>query len=164
MKTIAVTAPSLLLSNQVCSVFLAGSIEMGNADEWQSRVINDIAKRFPQDVVLYNPRRPDWDSSWEQNINNAQFFEQVTWEQDHIDAADIVFMYFDPNTKSPISLLELGQVLHKNVIVYCPEGYWRKGNVDIVCQRHSIPVFTDFNTSMVALRREISKNVNGTPL
>jgi hypothetical protein len=161
MKTIAVTAPSLLLSNQVCSVFLAGSIEMGNADEWQSRVINDIAKRFPQDVVLYNPRRPDWDSSWEQNINNAQFFEQVTWEQDHIDAADIVFMYFDPSTQSPISLLELGMFASSGkMIVCCPNGFYRKGNVDVVCQKFNIPLFTDFEASLVALRNKIREYTN----
>lgn len=49
-------------------------------------------------------------------------------------------MYFDPSTKSPISLLELG-ILTANpekVLVCCPEGFWRKGNVDVVCQRYGI--------------------------
>jgi hypothetical protein len=23
-------------------------------------------------------------------------------------------------------------------IVCCPEGYWRKGNVDVICQRYGI--------------------------
>jgi hypothetical protein len=48
-------------------------------------------------------------------------------------------MYFDPNTTSPISLLELG--LHaksKKMIVCCPEGFWRKGNVDIVCKTYNV--------------------------
>ena len=49
-------------------------------------------------------------------------------------------MYFDPNTKSPISLLELGLFAHsKKLIVCCPEGFWRKGNVDIVCDKYGIP-------------------------
>ena len=49
-------------------------------------------------------------------------------------------MYFDPNTKSPISLLELGLFAQsKKLIVCCPEGFWRKGNVDIVCDRYNIP-------------------------
>jgi hypothetical protein len=48
-------------------------------------------------------------------------------------------MYFDPTTKSPISLLELG--LHARtgkLIVCCPEPFWRKGNVDIVCKSYDI--------------------------
>lgn len=80
-------------------------------------------------------------SSWPQDANFAPFNEQVTWELDHIDQADMVLMYFDPDTKSPITLLELG-ILSANpekVLVCCPQGYWRKGNVDIVCQRYGIP-------------------------
>lgn len=48
-------------------------------------------------------------------------------------------MYFDPSTKSPISLLELGLYARAGkMIVCCPDGFWRKGNVDIVCFRHKI--------------------------
>jgi hypothetical protein len=57
-----------------------------------------------------------------------------------MDEADVIVLWFDPKTKSPISLLELG--LHaqdEKMVVYCPEGFWRKGNVDIVCERHGIP-------------------------
>jgi hypothetical protein len=61
-----------------------------------------------------------------------------------LDDSDIIVMYFDPNTKSPISLLELG--LHANeqkLIVCCPDGYWRQGNVRVVCERYNIPFFTN---------------------
>ncbi len=48
-------------------------------------------------------------------------------------------MYFDPNTKSPISLLELGlYAASDKLTVCCPEGFWRKGNVDIVCERYGV--------------------------
>jgi hypothetical protein len=55
-------------------------------------------------------------------------------------------MVFDPNTKSPISLLELG--LHassEKMVVICPEGFWRKGNVDIVCEKHNIKQVKDID-------------------
>ena len=26
---------------------------------------------------------------------------------------------------------------------YCPEGFWRKGNIDILCERHGIQVIED---------------------
>jgi hypothetical protein len=46
---------------------------------------------------------------------------------------------FDPNTKSPVSLLELGlHAKERKLIVYCPEGFWRKGNVDIVCEAYKV--------------------------
>lgn len=124
------------------SIFLAGSIEMGKAEDWQSTIQNMLSK---YNVVIYSPRRDDWDSTWEQSITNSNFMEQVTWELDHIDKCDLVFMYFDPATKSPISLLELG-ILAANpnkILVCCPEGFWRKGNVDIVCRRYGISQIDD---------------------
>ncbi len=133
-------------------VFLAGSIEQGIAENWQEVII----KAFPFNVDFLNPRRDHWDSSWEQDLNNPNFYEQVTWEMDMLNAADIIVMYFDPNTKSPISLLELG--LHAEdgrMLVCCPEGFWRKGNVDIVCQRYGIPCFTNIDTLIIALKNKI---------
>ena len=118
------------------SIFLAGSIEMGAAENWQVKV-EDAFYNFSIDI--YNPRRDDWDSSWEQTIDNPDFFGQVTWELDALDVADFILMYFDPATKSPISLMELGLYAStKKLIVVCPDGFWRKGNVDIVCQRYNI--------------------------
>ena len=118
-------------------VFLAGSIEMGVAEQWQERLghlLEDVS------CVLLNPRRDDWDSSWTQSIDNPQFCQQVNWELDGLEAADIVVFYFDPQTRSPITLMELGLVAMRScdVVVCCPEGFWRKGNVDIVCSRYGI--------------------------
>ncbi len=53
--------------------------------------------------------------------------------------ADLIVMYFDKNTMSPISLLELGLFARSGkLIVYCPEEFWRSGNVDIVCLKYGI--------------------------
>lgn len=116
-------------------VFLAGSIEMGKAENWQEKV-----ERLLKDTdwTILNPRRDDWDSSWEQSIDNKQFRGQVEWELNSLEKAEKIIMYFDPNTKAPISLLELGLFGNKRMIVVCPNGFWRKGNVDIVCARYDI--------------------------
>lgn len=118
-------------------VFLAGSIEMNTAEDWQSKVSEKLMTI--DDVTILNPRRKNWDSSWKQDINNIYFNEQVTWELDGIEKADTILFYFDPKTKSPITLMELGIVsasrVDQNVIVCCPEGFWRKSNVDILCSR-----------------------------
>lgn len=120
------------------SVFLAGSIEMGVAIDWQAA----LAQAWQgKDILILNPRRSDWDSSWKQTIDHPQFREQVEWELDALDAADVIVMYFAPDTKSPITLLELGVHAAKNpqkLVVCCPEGFWRKGNVDIVCMRYGV--------------------------
>lgn len=118
------------------SIFLAGSIELDKAELWQDRVCHALAD-LP--VTILNPRRDSWDASWPQDMSFAPFREQVEWELEALELADMILMYFDPATKSPISLLELG--LHarsKKMAVCCPEGFWRKGNVDIVCARYGI--------------------------
>jgi hypothetical protein len=136
------------------TVFLAGSIEMGEAEDWQTKVINSFDEK--DEVTFFNPRRDAWDSSWEQAQSNPQFNHQVNWELNHLDSCDIVFMNFIPGTKSPISLLELGAYGHHNkMIVCCPEGFWRKGNVDIFCTRQNIQVFTDLTAAIGALRTKL---------
>lgn len=129
------------LTKTKTSVFLAGSIEMGTAKEWQNEVI-DLINKSSKSITIFNPRRDNWDSSWTQSINNSMFKEQVLWELDALDKADWILMYLDPHTKAPISLLEFGRYADTNkLLVVCPEGFWRKGNVDIVCERENIPQF-----------------------
>ena|SRR3990167_7829192 len=132
-----IQAPNIIeikLNNRY--LFLAGSIEMGVAENWQEKVVRLLKDT---DWILFNPRRSDWDSSWVQSIDNPQFREQVGWELEALTLADKIILYFDPNTKSSISLLELGLFAKSDkMIVICPEGFWRKGNVDIVCHRYAI--------------------------
>jgi hypothetical protein len=140
------------------TIFLAGSIEMGNAEDWQVRIQNELAD---YDVTIFNPRRDDWDSSWKQEASNPEFSYQVNWELDSLDYSNIIFLYFSPDTKSPISLLELG--LHAdtgNIIVCCPEGFWRRGNVEIVCQRKGLPLFDNLEDALIALKKKIELKIN----
>ena len=61
---------------------------------------------------------------------------------DHGKLADVVMIYFVPGTQAPISLLELGMYATmyggEKVVVYCPEGFWKRGNVRIVCGRFGV--------------------------
>jgi hypothetical protein len=145
MKAIEIQAPHPLKDDERVKIFLAGSIEMGKAEDWQKKIIEELSD-YP--IQFLNPRRDDWDSSWKQTIEDKQFNEQVTWELDSLEASQFIIMYFDPNTKSPISLLELG--IHaccnpEKLIVLCPEGFWRKGNVDIVCKKYGVKQVKDFD-------------------
>ena len=106
MKNIFKAPEKLELQRTFPTVFLAGSIETGKAVDWQTEITNRL-----DNVNIVNPRRDDWDSSWIQDISNPQFREQVEWEYDGIKKSDLVVFFFDPKTKSPITLLELGVVL-----------------------------------------------------
>lgn len=139
------------------SVFLAGSIEMGSAPDWQADLERSLADI---EIDIYNPRRDDWDPTWVQSADNPVFRKQVEWELDGIAKADLVVMYLAPSTIAPISLLELGFLSGlgfyalTNTVVCCPEGFHRKGNVDIVCDRYGIPQVSSLEGLELAIRTE----------
>ncbi|MCL2584484.1 MAG: nucleoside 2-deoxyribosyltransferase domain-containing protein [Streptosporangiales bacterium] len=68
-------------------VFLAGSIEMGTAEDWQTRVVAELSGA--EGVVILNPRREKRQESVEPRAAEPRFAEQVNWELDMLDAAGI---------------------------------------------------------------------------
>jgi nucleoside 2-deoxyribosyltransferase-like protein len=139
--------------NGTHTVFLAGSIEMGAAEDWQSRLVAAL----PEHAVALNPRRADWDASWTQSIADPQFRAQVEWELDALERATSIAMWFAPDTRAPITLLELG--LHARsgkLVVGCPPGFWRRGNIEVVCARFAIPLASDWAAFVAAVRERTS--------
>ena len=143
------------------SIFLGGSIEMGKAEDWQTRLTNLLASY--NNVVILNPRRDDWDSSWVQDPTpGTKFYEQVDWELCSQDAASLLVYYFDPETKSPITLLELGSygsVDPRNVIVCCPDGFWRKGNVVMFCNHNFVKMVENFDDLVKEIITRVEKHI-----
>lgn len=121
------------------SVFLAGTIDMGASENWQKWIGNILNEHY----VVFNPRRDDWDSSWEQTFENPNFYQQVNWELNAINKADFVIFNFLATSKSPITFLELGICAEakKKIFVCCPKEFYRSGNVQIICDRYNIPIF-----------------------
>jgi hypothetical protein len=143
-------APLSQLDPSARSVFLAGSIEMNDAPRWQDGLVEALADT---ELVLLNPRRDAWNADWEQRMRCEPFREQVEWELAGLERADLVCFYFAPGTKSPISLLELGLVARTGrAIVCCPEGFWRRGNVEIVCARYGIDLVGELDVLVARLR------------
>lgn len=129
-------APRIPNKEDGVKVFLAGSIEQNKASDWQT-VFTSALSDLP--VTVFNPRRDYWDPTWEQDISNQKFKEQVVWELDRLNEADAVALFFEPGTMSPISLLELGLYASSGkLVVCCPDGYWRRGNVQVVCDQYGI--------------------------
>jgi hypothetical protein len=146
------------------AIFLGGSIEMNTAEKWQDRLARELSY-CNDNLVLLNPRRDDWDSSWVQDPTpGTQFHKQVTWELDYQDDADVCVYYFDPSTKSPITLLELGCYGCLNpdiVVVCCPTSFWRYGNVAMFCARHNITLVHSFDELVTELKEWLPPDVIG---
>jgi len=149
MKQTTIKSPNRPRAN-VNTIFLAGSIDQGNAEMWQDEITNMV---YQSPCTVLNPRRDDWDSTWREDINDPNFFEQVSWELDMMHNANLVVFYFDPLTQSPVTLMELGLMASSGkCLVCCSQGYWKKGNVDILCQRFDIPLFENKETLVVAIK------------
>ena len=131
------------------AVFLSGSIEMGKAEDWQTKVKEALKDK---NIILLNPRRDDWDSSWIQSIEDKRFKQQVEWELENLEKADIIIVNFVAGTNSPITLLELGLFKDKHIFVSCPKDYFRRGNVEIVCRKYKIPFFEDLNSLLESVK------------
>ena len=135
------------------SVFLAGSIEMGAAEDWQARLTHALQDL---NVLIFNPRRDEWDASWVQSLGNPQFREQVEWELTGLEQATAVAMYFAPATKAPVTLLELGLCARSGkAVVCCPEGYWRRGNIEVVCARYELPLVASLDELTAEVRARL---------
>ena len=153
------------------TVFLAGSIDNGAATLWAKEV---EASCHDLDITFFNPRRENWNSALVQRASEPMFKQQVTWELDRIairtpsGGCDIPFFYFEAGSISPITLQELGFVFGSRSafnaygartvmpIVVCPIKYWRRGNVEIMCARHGVPVYSELSPGIEALRFAIS--------
>jgi len=163
MKISEIKPPKRVVESFDSTVFLAGAIDMGSAEDWQTALVKHLEKCDSGGKVnslgVFNPRRDGWDNSWDQDLNNSQFFEQVCWELSHIENCDVAVVYFSKESKAPITLMELGKLSEikapQDIIVFCPEGYHRKGNVDVLCYTKGIAVHTELESFYSALTKAL---------
>jgi len=139
-------------------VFLASSINQGKTEPWADK----LAKHFDDtNTCFFNPLRDNWDADMEQTINNPQFSEQVNWELDHLLKSDITVFFIDKEGESPISIGEvyLMSLLNASgkckVIVCCEKGFWRRGNIEIMCYRFKMPLVETIEELIDKLSEEL---------
>ena len=114
------------------SVFLAGGIT--NCENWQKEVekyLSNIEK-----ISVMNPRNDTFDVTNEQASKN-----QIKWEFDRLEKADIFSMYFcNSESVQPICLYELGRNIVRmqqrfpndwedRIIISVENGYSRESDV-----------------------------------
>ena len=96
-------------------------------------------------ITVCNPRKGKWDQSITQQAKDKFFKQQVDWELDALEQADVICFFFDTETKSPVSLLELGLwIASDKVVVCCGEAYWKSGNVHLTCERYGLKCVETF--------------------
>jgi hypothetical protein len=137
-------------------VFLGGTIDDGKSINWQSELIGELNScDTVHPIIVYNPRRDEWPSS----ENHDEVTKQVNWELSHLEDADIIVMNVLGNSKSPISLMEIGLFAkdHK-LIVFCEPSFYRFDNVKVVCDRYNIPLFE--TNDILIIKNEILKFAN----
>lgn len=133
--------------NMIKSVFLAGTIDMGESENWQEIAIKKLTEEggkgfFKAKYHIYNPRRNNWNKDWEQKYENPEFYQQVNWEIEAMEKADYIIMNFLPDSMSPITLMELGLYAKSGkLFVVCPDEFYRSGNVQIICRKYNIPLY-----------------------
>lgn len=132
------------------SVFLAGSIDMGAAPDWQAH-ISDLVDDL--DINIFNPRRittPD------------DVKAQIEWELRHLEMADMIVMYLSPTGLAPISLLEFGLYIKSGkLLVCCPPDYMRAENVRTTAEFYGMSdnLFTDFADIEAAIRTAVGNSL-----
>ena len=144
-------------NNQIVhSVFLAGTIDNGNSKNWQKEVIEEFRNiNLPYNLDIFNPRVKEWNP----NSTTKDIEFQIKWEQEHLDKADLICMVLSDNSKSPISLLEMGLYAHSGkLIVFCTDKFYRYDNVRLTCEKYNIHLVNYTNSKYIV--NQIQKSFN----
>lgn len=150
-----VKAPNTYERNNRFTIFLGGAIDMGKAEDWQ-KIVEDALQEF--NVLILNPRRNDWDSSWSQDPSDPNLKEQIEWELKAQDRADLRLYVFASNeeeakvAKAPITFMEFGLHAKEFCMVCCPNGFYRKANIVHTANKYHSSVYNSLNELLTSLR------------
>lgn len=160
-------APSDEIPHHAKSIFLAGSVPTSNqADDTTTDWRNQLSAALADlPITIYNPYRANWDDSWREDIYFVPFRQQLEWELDMQEKADLVLVYFHPDTQAPISLLEFGIWVRApgKTVVVCPQGYWKRGYVQTVCKRFDVEMLDNLDGLKDAVVKKLVLDEPGSP-
>ncbi|EHK26888.1 uncharacterized protein TRIVIDRAFT_33632 [Trichoderma virens Gv29-8] len=118
------------------SIFLAGNASPTGEADWR-QTLTEALSSLP--ITIYNPYRNDWDATWREDGSDKRWSEQVGWELEMLDKADLVVVFFHGGSLAPISMLELGMCIRSRKVIVCAmPDYPKRGNVEAVCRRHEV--------------------------
>lgn len=133
-------------------IFLAGTIDNGDSVDWQREVIKNLVLETRDEkygllapgedieITVFNPRREHWKPGGIEAIME-DIAEQILWEEEKLDEADLILMVIQDGSKSPVSLMELGLYGPSGkMIVFCTDKFYRYTNVRMTCEKYLIPL------------------------
>lgn len=130
------------------SIFLAGATNVAWRETFLAglRGLHSTGETPYPSTTVYDPFQPNWTADWKEDLGDGRFKRQLEWELEKQDNAAIVAVFFDGRSQSPVSLLEFGLCARSGkAVVGCDRGFWKRGNVQAVCQRYGVPMADDLN-------------------
>lgn len=157
MDELRVYEPHEYCEKEPFKLFLAGTIDNGQSIDWQTQLIEELKTWenafHPLRLKVFNPRREHWPKEEEKE----EIHRQIQWELHHLELADLIVMNILGNSKSPISLMELGLFAKENkLMVFCPKEFYRYNNVEEVCTKYRIPLYNTNDIKVIA-RKVVEK-------
>ena len=65
----------------------------------------------------------------------------MEWELKAQEDADLCLYVLLDDGKGPITMLEIGLFARKDAVLCIEEGFYRRGNLEIVAERYNIPIY-----------------------
>ena len=141
--------------NGTVKITLIGSdsYEPGGAYDWQGKFAEGLAKLADpvggQGLLMYKnmnytilnckPANPPQNPTMD--INNPEMVTKVSASFDFCSIADAIFLNFLKKSTSMMPIFELGYLANSGkLVVRCPNEYAYQPLVQLVCQRHGIPL------------------------
>lgn len=130
------------------NIFLGGTIDNGDSFNHQDALISELKKsETKHPLCIYNPRRSEWPSA----DAHDEIDKQINWELFHLEKSNLIVMNILANSKSPISLMEIGLFAKEGkLMVFCPKTFYRYDNVRVVCNRYNVPLYATNNIPFIA--------------
>ncbi|KFA64339.1 hypothetical protein S40285_02961 [Stachybotrys chlorohalonatus IBT 40285] len=143
------------------SIFLAGTTAPTGEPDWR-QTLTDALRHLP--VTALNPYRTDWDSTWKEDFSDSRWADQVQWELDMQETADIVVFFFHGATPAPISMLEFGLCARLGKAIVCAKkDYVKRGNIEAVCRRYAVPLMGSQDELRDAVVARIQQDLTAQP-
>ena len=149
-----IKSPERFYTGEV-SLFLAGGIT--NCPDWQQEM-RELLKDL--DIVIFNPRRKNFPIE-----DPDAAFDQIKWEFEFLNRADMILFWFSRGSLNPIVLFEYGKWLmntrdktnYKPIFVGIDPEYKRRQDVELQTRFENIHYASRITYSLEALANQIKE-------
>ncbi len=126
-------------------VFLAGSMCIDKEDNWRKNVI----KNYANDFDFIDPTNENHNL-----LNDSLMKKHINWELEGLELSDIIFMNLLPESKSPISMVELGLYARSNkLIICCPENFYQYRYINALAKKYNVTLFSELDKGIQYLKK-----------